>query len=292
MGKLRDRMEADLRLRNLRPSTQGCYLRCARQFAAYHMRPPAEMGTAEVRDFLVHLRDVKHLGPSTIKGYVAALKFLYSNTLDRPEVVRPWLQPRVEHKLPVVLSLEEVEALLNGIESLKYRAVLMTAYGAGLRIGEVCRLQVRDVDSARMLLHIRDGKGGRDRYALLSPVLLEILRTYWRAERPVGPYLFPGQQGHEPLSAEAVRVVQHKVATQCGLRKRATPHTLRHSFATHLLEGGTDIRIIQALLGHQSIRTTQLYTHVSPEHLRRVQSPLDRLRVQPQPRGRQPNPNP
>jgi integrase/recombinase XerD len=279
MGQLRDRMEADLRLRNLRPSTQECYLRCARKFAAYHMRSPAEMGTAEVRDFLVHLRDERHVGPSTIKGYVAALKFLYANTLDRPEVVRPWLQPRVEHKLPVVLSREEVEALLNGIESIKYRAVLMTAYGSGLRIGEVCRLQVGDVDSARMLLHIREGKGGRDRYALLSPVLLEILRTYWRAERPSGPYLFPGQKADTHLTAESVRAVQHKVAKECGLSKRATPHTMRHSFATHLLEDGTDIRIIQALLGHRSIRTTQVYTHVSPEYIRRVKSPLDTLRV-------------
>jgi integrase/recombinase XerD len=184
MGVLRNRMAADLRLRNLRPSTQQSYLGCARKFAAYHMRSPAEMGTEQVRDFLVHLRDDKHLHPSTIKGYVAALKFLYANTLDRPEVVRPWLQPRVEKKLPVVLSREEVEALLNGIESIKYRAVLMTAYGSGLRIGEVCRLQVDDVDSGRMLLHVRDGKGGRERYALLSPVLLEVLRAYWRAERP------------------------------------------------------------------------------------------------------------
>lgn len=284
MGKLRDRMEADLRLRNLRPSTQECYLRCARKYAAYHMRSPAEMGTAEVRDFLVHLRDERHVSSSTIKAYVAALKFLYANTLNRPEVVQPWLLPRVEKKLPVVLSQQEVQSLLNSIESIKYRAVLMTAYGSGLRIGEVCRLQVCDVDSARMLLHIREGKGGRDRYALLSPVLLEILRTYWRAERPAGPYLFPGQQGNDHLSADAVRAVQHQVAKQCGLSKRATPHTLRHSFATHLLEGGTDIRIIQALLGHSSIRTTQIYTHVSPEYIRRVKSPLDTIQVKPQQR--------
>ena len=279
MGELRDRMKADLRLRNLRPSTQESYLGCARKFAAYHMRSPAEMGEREVRDFLVHLRDEKHLHPSTIKGYVAALKFLYANTLQRPEVVRPWLQPRVPKKLPVVLSREEVEALLNGVESIKYRAVLMTTYGSGLRIGETCRLQVDDVDSGRMLLRIRDGKGGRDRYSMLSPRLLGVLRAYWKAERPAGSYLFPGQKADAPLSAESVRAVQRKVAKQCGIKKHATPHVLRHSFATHLLEAGTDIRTIQVLLGHRSIRTTQIYTHVSPEHVGRVKSPLDTLKT-------------
>jgi integrase/recombinase XerD len=277
MGELRNRMEADLRLRNLRPATQECYLGCARKFAAYHKRSPAEMGEKEVRDFLVHLRDEKHLNPSTIKGYVAALKFLYANTLGRPEVVRPWLHPRIEKKLPDVLSREEVETLLGAVESIKYRAALMTAYGSGLRIGEVCRLQIDDIDSGRMLLHIRDGKGGRDRYALLSPRLLEVLRTYWRAERPAGPYLFPGEKEGTHLTADSVRAVQHTVAKECGIRKRATPHILRHSFATHLHDAGTDIRTIQVLLGHRSIRTTQIYTQVSPEHLSRVKSPLDTL---------------
>jgi integrase/recombinase XerD len=277
MSELRNRMEADLRLRNLRPSTQESYLGCVRKFAAYHKRSPAEMGEKEVRDFLVHLRDEEHRHPSTIKGYVAALKFLYANTLQRPEVVRPWLRPRVQKKLPVVLSRQEVETLLNGVGSIKYRAVLMTAYGSGLRIGEVCRLQTQDVDSSRMLLHVRDGKGGRDRYALLSPRLLEILRTYWRAERPAGPYLFAGKKADTPLSPEAVRKVQHTVAKQCGISKRATPHLLRHCFATHLLDAGTDIRTIQVLLGHRSIRTTQLYAQVSPEHIRRIKSPLDTL---------------
>jgi site-specific recombinase XerD len=237
------------------------------------------MGEQQVRDFLVHLQDKKKLGPSSLKCYVAALKFLYANTLGRPEVVRPWLQPRIPKKLPVVLSREEVEALLNAVESIKYRAVLMTAYGSGLRIGEVCRLHTKDVDSARMLLHVRDGKGGHDRYALLSLGLLQVMRTYWRAERPAGPYLFPGQRADTPLSPEAVRKVQHKAAAQCGISKRATPHLLRHCFATHLLEAGTDIRTIQALLGHRSIRTTQVYAHVSPEHISRVKSPLDTLKT-------------
>lgn len=286
MGKLRDRMEADLRLRNLRPTTQKTYLGYVHNFAAYHMRSPAEMGVGEVRDFLVHLRDEKHLNPSTIKGYVAALSFLYTNTLQRPAVVQAWFHPRIDKKLPEILSREEVETLLNSVESIKHRAVLMAAYGSGLRISEACRLHIDDVDSGRMLLHIRDGKGGRDRYAMLSPRLLEVLRAYFRAKRPTGPYLFAGRKDDGHISAEAVREVQRKVARQCGIRKRATPHLLRHCFATHLLDAGTDIRTIQVLLGHRSIRTTQLYTQVSPEHIRQVTSPLDTLDVEEKPKKR------
>jgi integrase/recombinase XerD len=192
-------------------------------------------------------------------------------------VVRPWLSPRRPKRLPVILSGSEVEALLEAVESIKYRAALMTAYGAGLRIGEVCRLQVEDIDSRRMLLHIRDGKGGRDRYGVLSRRLLAVLRAYWKQVRPPKPYLFPGPKPDRPLSAESVRKVLRKAVQTSGITKHVTPHILRHSFATHLLESGTDIRTIQVLLGHQSIRTTQIYTQVSPEQIRRVKSPLDIL---------------
>ena len=277
MGTLRDRMEADLRLRNLRPSTQRCYLRYVRTFAAYHMRSPADMGTKEVRDFLVHLRDERRLDPSTIKGYVAALKFLYAATLDQPEVVRPWLSPRVQKKLPVILSGTEVEAVFKAIESISYRAVLMTTYGAGLRISEACQLHVGDIDSKRMQIHIQDGKGGKQRYTMLSQRLLELLRAYFRQVRPGRDYLFPGQQPGTHISADSVRKVLHQAITDCGIGKRVTPHVLRHCCATHLLDAGTDIRTIQAILGHNSIRTTQIYTQVSPEHIRRVKSPLDLL---------------
>ncbi len=283
MGKIRDRMEADLRLRNLSPSTQSAYLRCVHRFVAYHMRSPAEMGAKEVRDFLVHLRDERKLTPSSIKVYVAALNFLYTNTLQRPEVVQAWFHPRIPKRLPDVMSPEEVETLLNSVESIKHRTMLATAYGAGLRISEVCRLQIEDIDSGRMLLHIRDGKGGRDRYALLSPRLLHLLRAYFRAKRPPGPYLFPGWKDDGHISSEAVRKVQRKVARECGIPKGATPHVLRHSFATQLLDAGTDIRIIQVLLGHKSIRTTQLYTQVSPEQIQQITSPLDTLDVKEKP---------
>lgn len=277
MGRLRDRMEADLRLRNFRPKTQETYLGYARKFAAYHMRSPEEMGTKEVRDFLVHLRDDRQLQPMTIKGYVCALKFLYTATLDRPEVVRPWLSPRVVKKLPVVLSGTEVAAVFRAIESITYRAVLMTTYGAGLRINEACRLEVSDIDSERMLIHIGDGKGGKQRYTMLCNRLLEALRAYWRQVRPSGSYLFPGQKPATHLSASSVRKALAKAIQGCGIEKRVTPHVLRHSFATHLLDTGTDIRTIQALLGHSSIQTTQVYTQVSSQHISRVNSPLELL---------------
>lgn len=277
MGKLQDRMKADLRLRNLRPSTQDSYLGCVRNFVKYHMRSPDKMDTKEVRDFLVHLRDERQLQPITIKGYVAALKFFYTATLDRPEVVRPWLSPRVQKKLPVVLSGTEVEAVFNAIESITYRAVVMTTYGAGLRISETCRLQAPDIDSKRMLIHIRDGKGGKQRYTMLCDRLLDMLREYYRQVRPVGDYLFPGQKPGTHLTASSVRKVLHQVIKDCGIDKRVTPHVLRHSLATHLLDTGTDIRTIQVLLGHNSIQTTQIYTQVSPLHIQRVQNPLDLL---------------
>jgi site-specific recombinase XerD len=241
------------------------------------MRSPEEMGTKEVRDFLVHLRDERELQPMTIKGYVCALKFFYAATLDRPEVVRPWLSPRVVKKLPVVLSGTEVEAVFRAIESITYRAVLMTTYGAGLRINEACRLQVSDIDSKRMLIHIVDGKGGKQRYTMLCSRLLEALRAYWRQARPSGEYLFPGQKPASHLSDSSVRKVLHLAIRDCGIDKRVTPHVLRHSFATHLLDTGADIRTIQALLGHSSIQTTQIYTHVSPRHIGRVKSPLELL---------------
>lgn len=277
MGTLRDRMRADMRLRNLRPSTQESYLGCVHKFAEYHMRPPDEMGEKEVRDFLVYLRDDQERQPVTIRGYVAALKFLYANTLNRPEVVRPWFSPRQTFKLPRILSGTQVEALLNAVGSIKYRAVLMTAYGAGLRITETCNLQVDDIDSKKMLLHVREGKGGVQRNTLLSPRLLVVLRAYWKHVRPPKPYLFPGQKPGTLLSADSVRKVLHKVAEDCGIKKPVTPHLLRHSFATHLLDAGTDIRVIQVLLGHRSITSTQIYAQVSPQHLSRTKSPLDLL---------------
>jgi site-specific recombinase XerD len=268
-------MEADLKLRNLRPSTQESYLACAKALAKFHRRSPADLGGEEVKAFLLDLRDVRKRSPSTLKVHVAALKFLYEVTLQRPEVVRSIPSPRVPEKLPQILSGTEVEALLGAVSSVKYRALLMTTYGAGLRIGEACRLKSTDIDSKRMVIRVEDGKGGRDRYAMLSARLLLVLREYYREIRPEPPYLFPGQQPAEPIQADSVRAVLKVVVRECGITKPVTPHLLRHSFATHLLESGTDLRTIQVLLGHRSIRTTQRYAQVSTGLISRTVSPLD-----------------
>lgn len=270
-------MEEDLRLRNLRPSTQDGYLRCVRGFARYHMRPPEEMDSEEVREFLLYLRDERRLSPSTVKVHIAALRFLYDTTLQRPEVMAPFRMPKTPRKLPMVLSGSEVEEFFGAIRSIKYRAILMTTYGAALRISEVCKLRSDDIDSKRMLIRVGDGKGGDERYSMLSERLLVMLRAYWRETRPAKPYLFPGRPRTRAISPNAVRQVIDRVVERCSFSKRVTPHTLRHSCATHMLEKGDDIRTIQVLLGHRSIRTTQMYAQVSSRHIARTKSPLDVL---------------
>lgn len=277
MSKLRERMEADLRLRNLRPLTQVHYLRAARQLAEFHMRSPEELGEQEVREYLLHLQDERELKPSSIHVYVAGLKFLFNVTLKRPEVMANFRGPKVPRKAPEVLSGTEVETLFRAIKAVKYRAILMTTYGAGLRIGEACRLETKDIDSRRMLIHVREGKGGDSRYARLSPRLLTVLRGYYKWARPAGPYFFPGIRSDLPITRGSVRNVLNKAVKKCGFHKRVTPRTLRHSYATHLLEIGTDIRIIQVLLGHRSITSTQVYAQVSTRQISRTRSPLDLL---------------
>jgi len=277
MGILKTKMEADLKLRNLRPKTQAIYLNCIRDFAKFHHQSPERLGTEHVRAFLLHLREERKLSPSTQKVHVAALKFLYRVTLDRPEVVKPFFMPKVQSKVPEILSGSEVHDLFHAVEIIQYRAVLMVLYGAGLRIREACRLRIEDIDSQRMLIRIRDGKGGYDRYAMLGPRLLRVLRAYFRHVRPQGPWLFPGANAESPLSPESVRRVLHKATRKCGIKKKVTPHSLRHAFATHLLESGEDIRVIQVLLGHRSISSTTPYAQVSTRHIARTKSPLDRL---------------
>jgi len=277
MGQLREKMKEDLKLRRYKSGTIENYVCCAKCFAAFHHRPPAEMGEEEIRKYLLHLVEHKHIGPAGHKMHVASLKFLYGTTLGRPEVaVRiPW--PRVPVKLPDILSVEEVAAVLEAIEPIKHRAIVMTAYGAGLRVTEACTLEVGDIDSKRGVIHVRQGKRGRDRYVMLPEVLLALLREYWRAVRPPGPALFPGGTPSGTISPAAVGRALHKAVAKTKVRKRVTPHLMRHCFATHLLEGGTDIRVIQVLLGHGSIRTTARYTQVSAKHIAGTKSPLDRL---------------
>jgi site-specific recombinase XerD len=277
MGKLRDQMTEDLQLRDYARGTSKAYVDCARAFVAYHRKPPQQMGELEVRQFLMHLVETKKASPASRKMHVAGIKFLYEVTLRRPEVVAaiPW--PKVAHGVPVILSGSEVTTLLDAVESIKHRAVIMTAYGAGLRVSEVCSLQIDDIDSQRMTIRVRHGKGNQARYVPLPERVLFLLRRYWVIERPKKPWLFAGGQTGCPLSPASVRYHLGAAAKKTGLTKRVTPHVLRHTFATHLLELGTDVRVIQMLLGHRSIRSTMRYTHVTSRVLARTHSPVDVL---------------
>jgi integrase/recombinase XerD len=277
MRKLSDVMIEDLQLRDYARGTCKAYVDCARAFVAYHRKPPQQMGELEVRQFLMHLVETKKASPASRKMYVAGIKFLYQVTLRRPEVVAsiPW--PKVPHGVPEILSGSEVTSLLDAVEAIKHRAVIMAAYGAGLRVSEVCSLQVDDIDSKRMTIRVRQGKGNKARYVILPERVLFLLRRYWVAERPKGPWLFPGSQPGCPVSAASVRYHLGGAAKKTGLTKRLTPHVLRHTFATHLLELGTDVRVIQMLLGHRSIRSTARYTQMTPRLLAKTTSPVDVL---------------
>jgi len=279
MERLRDRMAVDLRLRGMSPITQRMYLGCVERFVVYHhRRSPQALGEAEIRSFLDHLVVERQLSRSTQRVHVAAIRFLYEVTLDRAFTVRRIPFPRRDgERLPVILSVAEVERLLSVPSRPSHRAILMTLYGTGLRVSEVCALVPEDIDSQRMLIRVREGKGDKDRYVMLSPRLLATFRAYWRRRPRRGPYLFPSPRPDKPLSRMAVFRSVRRAAHRAGLRKRVSPHVLRHTFATHLLEAGTDIRTIQVLLGHRSIRTTARYLMVSEQHIGTVASPLDAL---------------
>lgn len=277
MGKLREQMMADLSLKGYSERTHEAYLRYVRRFAEHFNRSPAEMGEEEIRSFLLHLIEEQKVDPTLQKAHVTALKFLYRITLKRPEVVENIPNPKIPKRLPVVLSLEEVLAIFEAIEKIKYKAIVATAYGAGLRISEVCALRIADIDSQRMRIFVHHGKGGKDRYALLGSLVLELLRECYRRIRPKGIYLFPGQNPQRHIGATSVSIVFKKAVQKVGLAKKATMHSLRHAFATHLLERGTDIRFVQVLLGHASIRSTTRYTHLSNAYLAQIESPWDAL---------------
>lgn len=275
MGELHDRMLLDLELRGRSESTKKDYPRRVRQLAKYFRRSPSELGEKEVRAFLSHLIHVRKVAPATHCAYVAAFKFFFAVTVRRPQVVAAIPYPRRPLALPDVLSRAEVERLLSTIRALKYRALFMTVYGAGLRISEACRLCARDLDRERMLIHVRGGKGKKDRYVMLSPRLLACLEEYWLAMRPRGEHLFPGRSDDKAVSCKMAHRVLAKAAAECAFTKHVSPHALRHAFATHLLEAGTDLRTLQQLLGHAHIHTTTRYTHVTVLRTQQTKSPLD-----------------
>jgi integrase/recombinase XerD len=274
MGKLHDQMKVDLELRNLSPRTRSCYLTWVRSFALHFHRSPDELGDQEIREYLHHLIMEKKASQSGISQAYSALKFFYETTLKKDW--NGFRIPRVKmgKKLPVVLSQQEIQAIFSATRNLKHRAVLMTIYSAGLRISEVVHLKVADLDSQRMVIRVEQGKGQKDRYTLLAQRTLDILRDYWKEYRPQG-WLFPGKPDTEPLSVSAVQRVFEKALLRAGIKKPASVHTLRHSFATHLLEDGTDLYHIQRLLGHSTPKTTTIYLHLSRKDLGSVTSPLD-----------------
>jgi site-specific recombinase XerD len=278
MGKLHEQMKADLTLKGYSSNTFAGYLPRCRKFAAHFNRSPEEMGREEIRAFLLYLAEEEQVSPGLQKAYLSAIKFLYRYTLNRPEEVENIPHPKMPVQLPLVLSRDEVLAIFEAIPYIKHKAIVATTYGAGLRISEVCSLRKSDIDSQRMRIYVHQGKGKKDRFALLSPMVLELLREYYRKVRPKGDWLFPGQNPKKHLTTNCIHRVFKKAVKKVGIHKRASMHTLRHSFATHLLENGTDIRFVQALLGHASIRSTVRYLHVSNAYVSHIESPFDALR--------------
>jgi integrase/recombinase XerD len=272
---LRQRMIDDMRARRFKEKVQKDYVRHVGNFTAFLGRSPNTATSEEVRLFQVHMAN-QPIGAPTINAAIAALRFFFNVTLERPDAVRHLTTVHKPRRAPVVLNQDEMVRLLEAAPGIKYKAAFGVAYGAGLRVSEVVALKVSDIDSKRMTLRVEQGKGQRDRYVFLSPQLLEWLREWWRAARPQG-WLFPGQNPVNPMTARQLVRAVHAAARVAGIVKRVTPHTLRHSFATHLLEQGVDIRVIQVLLGHAKLETTALYTRVAVNTIREVTSPLDKL---------------
>lgn len=274
---LRERMRQLLRIRNYSDRTEETYIHAVSRFARYWGRSPEQLGVEHVRSYQIWLRDAQHASATWFNQSAAALRFFYTHVVERPEAVEKLWYAKREKTLPVVLSTEELVRFLEAVDRPRYRAMLTTMYAAGLRLMETLRLRVADLDSSRMVIRIEQGKGNKDRYVPLSAIVLELLREHWRNERPRS-LLFPNAADPtRPMNPTSVQKYVRRTVERAGLGKRVTPRTLRHSFATHLLEQGTSVRVIQVLLGHANVRTTETYTHVSPQALRDAGSPLDRL---------------
>jgi integrase/recombinase XerD len=283
VSPLRRRMIEDMTIRNMSPATQRSYISAVSKFSRYFGRSPERLELEDVRAFQVHLVSTG-ISWASLNQIVCALRFFYGITLGEAEVPERIAYAREPRKLPVVLSADEVVLFLESVSTLKSRAALTTAYAAGLRASEVAGLRVADIDSARGVMLVRNGKGAKDRNVMLSPQLLAILRAYWKLARP-RTYLFPGRDEDHPIDPTVLHAACRSAVKAAGLTKRVTLHTLRHSFATHLLESGTDIRIIQVLLGHNNLSSTARYTQVAAHTIRATQSPLDRLSLEVMPPG-------
>jgi len=277
MTSLRQRMLEDMQIRNLAANTQESYIQQVSLFARHFKKSPELLGPEQIRAYQVYLTTEKKLAPGSIIIAVAALRFLYKVTLKRTWLLQDIIPaPKKPQTLPVILSPEEVMQFLGAVESRKHRAILTTCYGAGLRISEAVALQPPAIDSKRMVLRVEQGKGNKDRYVMLSPKLLEVLRDWWRVERP-RHWLFPGDIPGRHITRDAVGQACEKAHSLCKISKPITPHSLRHAFAVHLLEQGTDVRTIQLLLGHRSLSTTAKYLKISTSKVCSTSSPLDLL---------------
>jgi integrase/recombinase XerD len=280
--QLRQMMLDELQRRNYSPNTVRTYIHAIEDFARYFGRSPYRLGPEHIRQYQVHLFRERKLSAGTVEGRTAALRFLFVKTLKRPYIHDQIPFPKRQRPLPAVLSQDEVARLIDSAQNLMHRAMLMTLYGTGVRRAELCQLKVADVDSKRMVIRVRNGKGGRDRDVLLSDKLLETLREYWRWMKPK-THLFPGTvknwRADVPITTKVVWTAVNEARKRAGIEKRISPHTLRHSFATHMLEAGADLRTIQVLLGHAELADTAVYLHLSRRHLQAVASPIESLTV-------------
>jgi site-specific recombinase XerD len=276
-ARITEKVMNELKLRGYSQKTQKAYLHHIGRYIGYFAKDPKELDEKHIRDYMLHLIDTEKVSRAYHdQAAVSAVKFLYDHVLNMPKTVGSLPRPRKEKKLPIVLSREDVIRIFESVNNIKHKAILMLAYSAGLRVSEVVKLRVQDIDTKRNMIHIKGAKGRKDRYTVLSEVALRVLREYWKVYQPKN-WLFPGPKQNSHLTTRTVEKILEDASQKAGIAKHVTVHTLRHSFATHLLEGGTDLRYVQELLGHKSSKTTEIYTHVSKKSIGKIVSPLDNL---------------